>query len=168
MSTTPTDSLAWLPPCLDDEDMPTLIEAAYSIFQKELAGNSIIIDGRPLLFSNKMSFGKKEDFFHIIVGGKQSNRAKVPSKVRCRYITWIKPILDKYPSDEVKTWEVERGNSIMKCLAPKDFSFLVVMRVGRTKYFFNTAYPAENPHTLAKWKRDYEDYVEKQRSSNFS
>jgi len=160
MFTTPNSQLSWLPPCLDDLDMPALIEAAYRIFKREIIARPITIDNKPLLFSKKMTSRKEEDFYHIIVGGKQSDRAKVPSKMRCRYITWVRPILDHYNTDEVASWENKRSTSKMKCISPKDFSSIVVMRIELTKYFFVTAYPAENPSTSARWQKDYQAFLQ--------
>jgi intein/homing endonuclease len=71
--------------------------------------------------------------------------------------------LDNHSSDEVNTWETVREGKIMKCLAPRDFSFIIVMRAGKTKNFFITAYPAENPHTSARWRKEYEEYAEMHR-----
>jgi hypothetical protein len=155
----PGSKLSWLPALLEDAAIDVLKKRAHELFKRDLLGQTLSIEGRRIWFQGPIKEGlEEESFTHIIVGGTNSQLAKVPSKIRCRYITWVKPIIDHFGTKEIKWWEDARGGSIMRCLSPIDYSSIVVLRSTTLNFVFVTAYPAENQHTSEKWKADCESY----------
>ncbi len=160
MSELPT----WLPaplkiPSYNEE----LLEDLYTQFRRYFVWSKPRLTGKVVRLADPFWIrGKEKTFWHIISSGAFEQNREIDLE-RCRYIHWIKPIIENRGTPGVLDWEIlEKRNLKTKLfLFPGDY--LIVLKQTPTCYKLITAFPIIYGSYREKILRQYKKCAENQK-----
>lgn len=140
-----------------DGDWEKFLDFLYALFKRDF------LDGAPQFkkpvrtkFFPEVDHPKYKHatFWHLISEGKIESE-RVPALDRCERLGWIRPVIERYRSSDVRAWEEirhgqGRGIEPRIHIALNDFSYLVVLSERHDYVLLWTAYPINEQHSRRK------------------
>lgn len=140
------------------------LELIYDYFKTDFIQNRPLFEGKNLaLKRHPLSNGKEATFWHFISEGNEEDK-RIPDLRRCERIRWPKPIIENSSDDRIKVWRNERKGETRICLWVESQEYLVILADRRGYILPWTAYPVTLSHRKRKLKKEYEDFLEKQKA----
>ncbi len=156
---------AWIPALvlLEDSghDWGVYLGIVYHCFRRDFIDSTLTYQGIRLgLKRLPLRDGKEATFWHLISEGDDHN-TRPPEERRCERIRWPRPVIERCPCGELRSWRNKRNGEERIVIAFDDFSYVVVLAV-RTGYLLPwTAYPVEREHRRRALRKEHEDYQKK-------
>ena len=163
-----TDTQDWLPPLTPFSDFSgdwnAYLDALYAGFKEDFIDGKPVFRGRRLaLKRHPLTHGREATFWHMIQEGRVEEE-RTPDLRRCERIRWIRPIIEHEADSAIKVWWNRRRREQRICLWFERENYLVIL-ADRGGYILPwTAYLVEQPHRQRKLQREYEAYLESQKS----
>lgn len=134
------------------------IEEIYKRFKTDF------IESKPTYKSQQVNVRKhpyhkeKEGcFWHLISEG-NIEEDRLPDLRRCERISWIRPIIENYNSNNICCWISNKSERKRVLIALDDFSYLVVLEPRPSFTLLITAYYLEKSHSVKKKKQEFENW----------
>lgn len=162
----------WLPELIrledfegNDNDYEAYFNVLYDVFKNDFINNTPSCRGKNvILFSNGMSLGKDNNFWHIITKKEYRNTTDLnkrpPYIRRCERIRWPRAIIENVPNQHIYVWNELDSNSVnvREHLWLRNFDYIVVLVDKKSYYFFLTAYYVDSEHARQNLQRRYDRY----------
>lgn len=115
------------------------LELAYEIFWRDFVFEpDIIVAGLPVRLKHGLWAGKELTFWHLASNAPDFMNKGV-SRERCRYLPWLKVMLQNY--ENCICWENERRSEKNLCIVDKEWRLIIVLRRRKNYFLLWTAYP---------------------------
>lgn len=159
-------STAWLPRILlleeDDGHWGKYLDRLHLTFVVDFIRSTPTWPGKRVGVKRHPEYDEKSaTFWHLISTGEDESE-RIPDMRRCERISWPRPMIDEFDDAAPGTsdcrlvwWKEERRGEWRYLLAPKDFSYLVVV-ADRGEYVLPwTAFWLEHNHQRKKRERAF-------------
>lgn len=157
----------WLPALVElhetGGDWTAYVELLYRHFSRDFLQSTPSFRGRSWGMKRYPQLrGKEATFWHIISEGDVEDE-RLPDLRRCERIRWPRPIIEACESEETRVWTQTRKGEIRIAIAPDTFEYLVILADRGSHVLLWTAFPVLFAHQRRKLRREYEEFVLRER-----
>lgn len=157
--------------CENFGEYPRYEDKLYEMFLELYENNSIVFRDKPVRMKHyPPDYGIKTGFYHMICENYQhtgNENDRKPNFRRCERIKWAIEIIEKcsYSCGDMMIWENERHGKTNVLLFCPTLDYLVVLGKRNGFFLLTTAYPVEYSNRRNDLIKEYEKYINKQRTS---
>lgn len=147
----------WLPPPLEVPSYsPDILEELYTKFRRDFVWSQPRLNNNVVrLVDPYLIRGKERTFWHIISSG-DSEQTREISLDRCRFISWMRPIIENSESSDVLHWDILEDRKLKTKLFLYPGDYLIVLKKLPTCFKLITAFPVVYRSSREKILRQYE------------
>lgn len=164
---------SWLPPLIEyaafSGDYGQFLDAVYARFCDDFVKTKPAFPKRRFaLKRHPLTLGKEATFWHLVSSGPVEDE-RLPDLRRMECVPWVRPIIERVGTDEVRTWMSSRGTEPRISVALPDFSYLVVLadrgddQSGRYVLLW-TAFLIEHGNQRRRREKEYTEWIQSQKS----
>ncbi len=136
------------------------VEAVYQLFMDDWVLSSPVLLDKVFRLKRHPLFDNKEATFWHCVSEGNIEVERTPDLRRCERILWPRALVEALDNGrpEVIWWRNERKGKTRLLIAPRDFSYLVVLDERPDYFLLWTAYLIQYRHQRDKQERDFLAY----------